>query len=56
MFDELSDKLGNVFAKLRVDHPSVERLLVAVLAARVNRLSGHLVEALYLKRLFAGIK
>lgn len=39
---------SNVFAKLRVDHPSVERLLVAVLAARVNRLSGHLVEALYL--------
>jgi CRP-like cAMP-binding protein len=37
-----------VFARLRAEHPSVERLLVAILAARVSRLSGHLVDALYL--------
>jgi len=38
----------SAFARLRAEQPSVERLLVAVLAARVNRLSAHLVEALYL--------
>jgi CRP/FNR family transcriptional regulator, cyclic AMP receptor protein len=37
-----------VFVRLCVEHPRVERLLVGVLAARVERLSGHLVEALYL--------
>src|SRR3954451_3732991 len=39
---------SGVFHQMRAEHPSVERLLVAVLAARVNRLSGHLVDALYL--------
>ena len=39
---------SSVFARLRAEYPSVERLLVAVLAARVSRLSGHLVDALYL--------
>lgn len=35
------------FEHLRRAHPSVERFLVAVLAARVARLSAHLVEALH---------
>lgn len=35
------------FDKLRREHPTVERFLVAVLAAQVRRLSTHLVEALY---------
>jgi CRP/FNR family transcriptional regulator, cyclic AMP receptor protein len=37
-----------VFLRLCVDYPLVERLLVALLAARVERLSVHLMEALYL--------
>ncbi len=36
------------FRQLCRQHPQVERLLVSVLAERVDRLSGHLVEALYL--------
>ena len=36
------------FVRLCTEHPSVERLLVGLLAARVERLSGHLLEALYL--------
>lgn len=35
------------FEALRREHPSVQGLLVAALAAQVNRLSGLLVEALY---------
>lgn len=35
------------FEALRREHPTVERFLVAVLAAQVRRLSQHLVEALY---------
>ena len=35
------------FAALRRRHPEVERVLVSILAARVDRLSGQLVEALY---------
>jgi CRP/FNR family transcriptional regulator, cyclic AMP receptor protein len=38
----------DVFLRLCVEHPHVERLLIGLLAARVERLSGHLVEALYL--------
>lgn len=37
----------DAFDELRREHPTVERFLVAVLAAQVRRLSGHLVEALY---------
>lgn len=35
------------FDRLRSAHPAVERLLVEMLAARVRRLSDHLVEALH---------
>jgi CRP-like cAMP-binding protein len=35
------------FELLRTRHPAVERMLVEILAARVRRLSAHLVEALY---------
>lgn len=35
------------FQRLRALHPGVERLFVDMLAARVRRLSDHLVEALY---------
>jgi CRP-like cAMP-binding protein len=38
----------DVFFALCNTHPSIERLLVSVLAARVDRLSRHLVEALHL--------
>lgn len=38
----------DVFRRLCTEHPSIERLLVGVLAARVERLSEHLVQALYL--------
>lgn len=38
----------DVFHRLREEHPAVEHLMVAVLAARVERLSVHLVDALYL--------
>jgi CRP/FNR family transcriptional regulator, cyclic AMP receptor protein len=38
----------DVFFRLVEEHPSVERLLVGLLAARVDRLSRHLVEALHL--------
>jgi len=37
----------SAFDELRREHPTVERFLVAVLAAQVRRLSQHLVEALY---------
>lgn len=37
----------DTFEELRAEHPTVERFLVAVLAAQVRRLSTHLVEALY---------
>jgi CRP/FNR family transcriptional regulator, cyclic AMP receptor protein len=37
-----------VFLRLCAEHPKVERLLIGLLASRVERLSGHLVEALYL--------
>jgi CRP/FNR family transcriptional regulator, cyclic AMP receptor protein len=37
-----------VFARLCSEQPSVERLLIGVLASRVERLSRHLNEALYL--------
>lgn len=37
----------DAFEELRKEHPTVERFLVAVLAAQVRRLSNHLVEALY---------
>ncbi len=37
----------DVFETLRREHPTVERFLVAALAAQVKRLTGHLVEALY---------
>lgn len=36
------------FVRLCTEQPTVEGLLVGLLAARVERLSGHLVEALYL--------
>lgn len=36
------------FVRLRDQQPSVERFMVALLAARVDRLSRHLMEALYL--------
>jgi CRP/FNR family cyclic AMP-dependent transcriptional regulator len=35
------------FELLRTRHPGVERMLVEILAARVRRLSAHLVEALF---------
>jgi CRP-like cAMP-binding protein len=35
------------FARLQRDHPSVAGVLLSALAAQVTRLSGHLVEALY---------
>jgi CRP/FNR family transcriptional regulator, cyclic AMP receptor protein len=38
----------DAFEELRREHPTVERFLVAVLAAQVRRLSSHLVEALYI--------
>lgn len=38
----------DTFDELRREHPTVERFLVAVLAAQVRRLSSHLVEALYI--------
>lgn len=38
----------DAFARLCAEQPSVERLLVGILAARVERLSRHLTEALYL--------
>lgn len=37
----------DVFLALCAQHPQVERMLVGVLAGRVERLSAHLVEALY---------
>jgi CRP-like cAMP-binding protein len=40
--------LRSDFDALRREHPSIERLLVEVLAAQVRRLSGQLLEALYL--------
>ena len=36
------------FDELRLAHPSVDRLLVELLAAQVRRLSAHLLDALYL--------
>ena len=36
------------FERLRSEHPSVTEVLVALLAGQVRRLSGHLLEALYL--------
>jgi CRP/FNR family transcriptional regulator, cyclic AMP receptor protein len=36
------------FVRLCTEHPKVERLLVGLLASRVERLSNHLAEALYL--------
>ncbi|MCC6831129.1 MAG: Crp/Fnr family transcriptional regulator [Thermoleophilia bacterium] len=36
------------FERLRAEHPAVTEVMVAVLAARVSRLSRHLLEALYL--------
>jgi CRP-like cAMP-binding protein len=39
---------GARFDKLRRTNPSVEHLLVEVLAAQVRRLTAHLLEALYL--------
>jgi len=38
---------STTFDHLRRAHPSVERFLVEALAAQVRRLTGHLVEALY---------
>ena len=38
---------GSVFTGLVREHPEFDRLLVDVLAARVRRLSDHLVDALY---------
>jgi CRP-like cAMP-binding protein len=38
----------DVFDALCRDHPQTDRILVGILAARVERLSAHLVEALYL--------
>lgn len=38
---------GSEFERLRSEHPVVERMLTAALAAQVRRLSTHLVEALY---------
>jgi CRP/FNR family transcriptional regulator, cyclic AMP receptor protein len=38
----------DTFVRLCNEYPKVERLLVALLAGRVERLSNHLVEALYL--------
>jgi CRP-like cAMP-binding protein len=35
------------FERVRTRHPGVDRMLVEILAARVRRLSAHLVEALY---------
>jgi CRP-like cAMP-binding protein len=35
------------FEELRTQYPSIDRVLVEVLSARVSRLSAHLVEALY---------
>jgi CRP-like cAMP-binding protein len=35
------------FERVRARHPGVDRMLVEILAARVRRLSAHLVEALY---------
>jgi CRP/FNR family cyclic AMP-dependent transcriptional regulator len=35
------------FEQVRARHPGVDRMLVEILAARVRRLSAHLVEALY---------
>jgi len=37
----------DTFTSLRAEHPHIEGMLVAVLASRVDRLSRHLVEALY---------
>jgi CRP-like cAMP-binding protein len=37
----------DAFEDLRREHPTVERFLVAVLAAQVKRLTAHLLEALY---------
>jgi CRP/FNR family cyclic AMP-dependent transcriptional regulator len=37
----------DVFTRLRSDNPAIERFLVSVLAARVDRLSKHLMDALY---------
>ena len=36
------------YERLRSEHPSVTEVLVALLAGQVRRLSGHLLEALYL--------
>lgn len=36
------------FERLRREHPSVTEVLTAILAGQVRRLSGHLLEALYL--------
>ncbi len=38
---------GSEFERLRAAHPGLERVLTAALAAQVRRLSGHLLEALY---------
>ena len=38
----------DVFFRLSAQHPGIERLLVGLLAARVDRLSRHLLEALHL--------
>lgn len=38
----------DAFDELRREHPTVERFLVAALAAQIRRLSSHLVEALYI--------
>ena len=35
------------FERLRLEHPTVERFLTAVLATQVRRLSGHLLDAMY---------
>lgn len=37
----------DAFEELRREHPTVERFLVLVLAAQVRRLTGHLLDALY---------
>lgn len=36
------------FDRMRAEHPSTTDVLIAILAGQVRRLSGHLVEALYL--------
>lgn len=40
---------ADAFDELRREQPQVERLLVAILGARVERLTAHLVEALYVQ-------